>query len=68
MVHEENDVAELKEKYTDLFSNFEQNKLIAMQCSRLADIILKTPESLDANTMNFNINVNSQNKCISSYT
>lgn len=33
-----------------------------MQCSKLADIILKTPESWDANTIHFNINVSSQNE------
>lgn len=47
-VFEENEVVELRQKYIDLYNTFEKNKLIAMKCLRLADLILKTPETWDA--------------------
>lgn len=45
---EEIEVVELRQKYIDLYNTFDKNKLIAMKCSRLADLILKTPEIWDA--------------------
>lgn len=47
----------MKKNYIDLYNKFEQNKLIAMKSARLADIILKTPETLDANIINSVFNV-----------
>lgn len=46
------EVAELKQKYIHLYDKFEQDKLIAMKCAGLADIILRTPETWDANIIN----------------
>lgn len=45
---EENEVVKLRQKYIDLYNTFDKNKLIAMKCGRLADLILKTPETWDA--------------------
>lgn len=45
---EENEVVELRQKYIDLYNTFDKNKLIAIKCLRLADLILKTPETWDA--------------------
>lgn len=56
---EANEVSELKQKCINLCANFQQNKLIALKCARLTDIILKTPETLDANIINLTFNVSS---------
>jgi len=48
----ENEVFVLKQKYINLFNDFEKNKLMAMICAKLADIILKTPETVDAHMIN----------------
>lgn len=48
----DNDVSQLKQKYTQLYDDFKQNELIAIVCAKLADIILKNPESWDANLIN----------------
>lgn len=48
----ENEVSILKQKYINLYNIFEQNKLMAMKCARLADVILKTPETVDAHMIN----------------
>lgn len=53
----ENDIAELKNKYINLYNKFEQNNLIAMKFTKLADIILTTPIMYDANIINLNPNV-----------
>lgn len=44
---------ELRQKYIDLCNTYDKNKLIAMKCSRLADLILKTPETWDAYNVTF---------------
>lgn len=54
-------MAESKQKYIDLYSKYEQNKLIAMKCAKLVDIILTIPETYDANI----INVSLKYKCMS---
>lgn len=41
----------------NLYENFEQKKIVAMKCNRLADIILKTQENWDANKINLIYNV-----------
>ncbi|XP_022172378.1 uncharacterized protein LOC111035164 [Myzus persicae] len=55
-----NEVSELKQKCINLCANFQQNKLIALKCARLTDIILKTPETLDANIINLTFNINQE--------
>lgn len=57
---EEQEVAVLKQKVTNLYANFEQNKLIATKCAKLTDIILKTQVSLDANIVQLNFHVSSE--------
>lgn len=52
IILQENEIAELRQKYIDLYDKFEQNKLIAMKCAKLADIILNVPETYDANIIN----------------
>lgn len=56
----ENEVAELNQKYINLYANFQQNKLIAMKCARLTDIILKTQETLDAKIVHLFVDVSSK--------
>lgn len=58
----EKEVAELKKVCTDLYNNFEQNKLIAIHCAKLGEIILKTPEFLDAIMIKSIFNVSFKNK------
>lgn len=54
----EEELAELENKYINLYKNFEQNKLIALKCTKLADIILTSPNVYDANLLtNLNSNV-----------
>lgn len=45
-------MAELKQKYLNLFEQVEQKKLVAMRYARLVSIILKTPDDWDANKIN----------------
>ncbi|VVC42039.1 HAUS augmin-like complex subunit 6, N-terminal [Cinara cedri] len=56
----EKEVVELKQKYINLYNNFEQNKLLVLKCVRLAEIILKTPETWDANVINLNFYTNKE--------
>ncbi|XP_001944251.2 uncharacterized protein LOC100166290 [Acyrthosiphon pisum] len=55
-----NEVSELKQKCNNLYANFQQNKLIALKCARLTDIILQTPETLDANILNLTFDINQE--------
>ncbi|XP_026805336.1 uncharacterized protein LOC113548583 [Rhopalosiphum maidis] len=48
----ESEVSELRQKFMNLYTNFQQNKLISMKCAKLTDIILKSQETLDANIIN----------------
>ncbi|XP_025194944.1 uncharacterized protein LOC112594398 [Melanaphis sacchari] len=53
----ENEVSELKKKYINLYTNFQQNNLIALKCAKLTDIILKSQETLDANIVNLTFDI-----------
>ncbi|CAH1736440.1 unnamed protein product [Aphis gossypii] len=53
----ENEISELRQKYINLSTNFQQKKLIAMKCARLTDIILKSQETLDANIINLTFDI-----------
>ncbi|CAI6361446.1 unnamed protein product [Macrosiphum euphorbiae] len=55
-----NEVSELKQKCINLYANFQQNKLIALKCARLTDIILQTQETLDANIVNLTFDINQE--------
>lgn len=48
---------ELKQKYANLYTKFEQNKLLVLKCASLAEIILKSPETWDANAIHFDFHV-----------
>ncbi|XP_060875809.1 uncharacterized protein LOC132949066 [Metopolophium dirhodum] len=55
-----NEVSELKQKCINLYANFQQNKLIALKCARLTDIILQTQEFLDGNIVHLTFDINQE--------
>ncbi|XP_015380561.1 PREDICTED: uncharacterized protein LOC107174212 [Diuraphis noxia] len=61
-----NEVSELKQKCINLYTNFQQHKLIALKCAILTDIILKTQETLDANIVHLTFDIN-QEELMDSY-